>query len=322
MNIAYLLGSGKNPKWLYYLRNYIYYYAPKFFARRGIEAKREKLLQRSDYEYILSRVNYYNAMAEGELPQSLPTLSEHRPDKQKVYFFDSYRYTSLFPQTYRWSFLPGDIVHVPSIPTILKSRPLYVDNTNSVLLKLDKVRHFTFVHDTKPWRDKQSRAIFRGKVQSKDCRVRFMEMYYDHPLVDAGDVGRSAHKQWLREKKTIAEHLDYKFVLALEGNDVASNLKWIMSSNCLAIMPKPSCETWFMEGTLIAGIHYVEIKPDLSDLIEQMEYYIAHPEKAEAIIRNANAYVAQFMDEEREDLISYLVLERYFQRSKQRSTTG
>lgn len=317
MNISYLLNSGKNPKWLYYLQNYIYYCTPKIWARWRMKTLKKKLQRRSDYTYILSRVDYYNAMAVCELPDTLPTLADHRPDKQKVYFFDSYRYTSLFPQGYRWSFLPGDIVHVPPIPTIVKSRPLYVDHAHSVLLKLDKVRHFTYVHDTKPWREKQPRAIFRGKVLNKACRMRFMELYYDHPLVDAGDVGPLAHKQWLREKKTIPEHLDYKFVLALEGNDVASNLKWIMSSNCLAVMPKPSCETWFMEGRLVAGVHYVELKADLSDLIEQMTYYIAHPEEAEAIIRNAQAYVAQFRDEEREDLISYLVLERYFQRSKQ-----
>lgn len=278
---------------------------------------RAELKQRSDYDYILQRVAYYNAMPVGILSDELPTLDEHKPYRQKVYFFDSYRYTSLFPQHYKWSFLPGDIIHVPEIPTIVKSRPLHVDNHNSILLKLDKVRHFTFVEDTKPWCDKMNKAIFRGKVLGKESRIRFMELYYHHPLIDAGDVGKHARQEWKRDKKTIAEHLDYKFILALEGNDVASNLKWIMSSNSLAVMPKPSCETWFMEGTLQAGVHYVEIKPDLSNLIEQMEYYIAHPEEAESIIKNAHAYIAQFIDEEREGLISYLVLERYFIRSLQ-----
>ena len=38
-------------------------------------------------------------------------------------------------------------------------------------------------------------------------------------------------EEWMTPKKTIREHLDYKFIMALEGNDVASNLKWVMSSN-------------------------------------------------------------------------------------------
>lgn len=275
------------------------------------------LRMRADYDYICQRLDYYNAMPLSPVPREASPLSVHRPQKQKVYFFDSYRYTCLFPQQLRWSFLPGDIVHIPQEPSIVKSRPLVEDKRNSVLMKLDKVRHFTFVKDEKPWRTKKDMAIFRGKVLDKACRLLFMELYYGHPLVDAADVGRYAHPQWRGEKRSINEHLDYKFILALEGNDVASNLKWIMSSQSLALMPPPSCETWFMEGTLIAGVHYAPLKPDLSDLETQMKYYIEHPEEAEAIIRNANNYVAQFRDEEREDIISYLVLERYFERTGQ-----
>ena len=68
--------------------------------------------------------------------------------------------------------------------------------------------------------------------------------------------------------------------MALEGNDVASNLKWVMSSNSIAVMPRPTCETWFMEGKLIPNYHYIEIKPDYSDLPEKLQYYIDHPEEA------------------------------------------
>lgn len=317
MNILYSLSSGKNSKWIYFVKNYLYYFLPKALSRRRMQRLREGLSFRADYEYILRRVDYYNSMGRGELPLSCPPLSEHKRGKQKVYFFDTYRYTSLFPEEYQWSFLPGDIIEVPPIPTIVKSRPLGVDNRNSVVMKLDKVRHFLFVTDKKAWRAKSDKIIFRGKVLDKACRINFMKQYYGHPMVDAGDVGKHAHEAWRGEKKTIEEHLDYKFVMALEGNDVASNLKWIMSSNSIAVMPRPTCETWFMEGTLIPNVHYIEIAPDLSDLIERVNYYIQHPEEAELIIRHANEYVTQFFDEEREDLISYLVLERYFTRTHQ-----
>lgn len=118
-------------------------------------------------------------------------------------------------------------------------------------------------------------------------------------------------------KKTINEHLEYKFIMALEGNDVASNLKWVMSSNSLAVMTCPTCETWFMEGTLIPDYHYVEVKDDFSDLQEKLQYYIDHPEKAEEILTHAHEYVQQFLDEEKEELISLLVMDKYFRLSKQ-----
>jgi RNase adaptor protein for sRNA GlmZ degradation len=67
-----------------------------------------------------------------------------------------------------------------------------------------------------------------------------------------------------------------------------------------------------MEGRLIPNYHYIEVKDDFSDLEERMNYYIEHPEEAEAIIRHAHEYVEQFFDKRRERLISLLVLKKYF----------
>lgn len=57
--------------------------------------------------------------------------------------------------------MPGDIIIVPDYPSIVKSRPLVtgdqrlsIDNTNSVVMKLEKDRHFVFVNDTKPFHEK------------------------------------------------------------------------------------------------------------------------------------------------------------------------
>ena len=111
--------------------------------------------------------------------------------------------------------------------------------------------------------------------------------------------------------------MDYKFVMCLEGIDVATNLKWVMSSNSLAVMPPPRYETWFMEAALIPNYHYVAIKADYSDLEERLQYYIDHPEEAEAIVRHAHEWIEQFRDRRREKLISLLVLEKYFRQTHQ-----
>jgi spore maturation protein CgeB len=140
-----------------------------------------------------------------------------------------------------------------------------------------------------------------------------MNRWYGHPMVDAASTNRSEqHPEWQREKLTIGDHLDFKFIMSLEGNDVASNLKWIMSSNSIAVTPCLTQETWFMEGTLIPNYHYIEVKPDFSDLEERLTYYIEHPDEAEAIIQHAHDYISQFRDEKREKLISVLVLKKYF----------
>ena len=57
---------------------------------------------------------------------------------------------------------------------------------------------------------------------------------------------------------------------------------------------------------------YIEVKPDFSDLEEKMDYYTAHPDEAQAIINHAHEYVEQFKDKQREDIISLMVLDKYF----------
>lgn len=213
--------------------------------------------------------------------------------------------------------MPGDITHVPDFPTIVKSRPIGDHNANSVILNLDKVRHFIFVNDKKPFAGKKDMLIGRGAV-TQPHRKRFQELYFNHPLCNIGQVNMDNEgNKFLVEKMTIDEQLEYKFILSLEGNDVATNLKWVMSSNSLAVMPRPKYETWFMEGTLVPNYHYVLIKDDYSDLEERLTYYIEHPEEAIEIARNANEYVNQFRNKKREDVISLLVLDKYFRETGQ-----
>lgn len=318
--IAYRLKSGKNNKLLYYIKNYIGMAVPKALFGCRLKSRMASLNGRSDKEYILDRVNYYNKLAEGtKLPADAPTLAEHRIVRQKVYFFDSYKYTRWFPGALRWKFLSGDVNFVPDAPTVVKSRPVCEGNENGVLLNLNKIRHFIFVNDKKSFREKKDMAVFRGKMKGKPQRIDFMNKWFGHPLCDLGDISRDneGHEQWRTEKITIAQHLDYKFIFAIEGNDVASNLKWVMSSNSVAVMPRPTCETWFMEGRLLPNVHYIEVKADFSDVETVINHYIAHPEEAERIVENAHEYVRQFMNPAREELISLLVLDKYFKNTGQ-----
>ena len=123
---------------------------------------------------------------------------------------------------------------------------------------------------------------------------------------------------WKVPRLTINQQLTYKFILCLEGNDVASNLKWVMSSNSIAVMTKPKFETWFMEGLLKPDFHYIQIKDDYSDLEDRLNNYITHTQKAMDIIYNANQYISQFKDHKQEELISLCTLEKYFIQTNQK----
>ncbi len=308
----------KNSKQLYYLKAFSRFLVPRSLCRSRLKGMLQQSAQ-FDQAYLKQRVDYYNRLsgASSVLPRLEPLADLKLPEKRRVYYFDSYEYMRYFSYDLRANFLFGDITHVPEVPAFTKSRPIHGDNANSVLMKFNKIRHFQFVDDPLSFADKKNILVGRSHAKQEN-RIQFLEMYFDHPMCNLGQINQNenSHK-WQTPKMTIREHLDYKFILCLEGDDVATNLKWVMSSNSLAVMPKPQYETWFMEGMLIPNVHYVEIKADFSDLEERMNYYINHPDEANKIIQNAHAYIEQFKNKKQENLISLLVMKKYFEETGQ-----
>ena len=160
----------------------------------------------------------------------------------------------------------------------------------------------------------------RAAVHQKQ-RIEFYKKYFDNELCDLGQINKgTSHDQWYKKKVSLDYHLRHKFILCIEGNDVASNLKWVMSSSSVAVMPKPKFESWFMEAVLVPDYHYIHIKDDYSDLEKKLKFYIKYPEKLKQISINANNYVNQFRDSNDEKIISLLVMEKFFAFTNQKKS--
>lgn len=293
------------------------YYIMLFKKKYQSNLLQKRLLKLNTYDkdYIYKRVSYYNKLEEKSiLDGNYVLLKEFKyTGEHRAYFLDTFKYIRYFEPTNKLSYTFGDITKIPNEPSIVKSRPINSDNQNSVILKLNILRHYNFLHDSNLFQNKKNKMVWRGKIrETQPHRVVFFNKHFCNPLCDLGDLKAQFKKEWVRNKMTFEEQLQYKFILSIEGNDVATNLKWVMSSNSIAVMPKPKFETWFMEGTLIPDYHYICIKDDFSDLNEKLEYYIKNTDKAKEIIHNAHEYVKQFKNKKREDLISILVLKKYF----------
>ncbi|MCF0075151.1 hypothetical protein LZD49_32000 [Dyadobacter sp. CY261] len=321
MNLSAFLIEVQRNKTLYYIKNALRQMVPDAVLARQFE-NRLAALSKFSGEQIWERVNYYNSLETVTKPDpSAIMLSKIREIKApSAYIFDSMEYTRYFPDYLKALFRFGDIVDVAETPAIQKSRPVSGDKRNAVLLNLDKKRHFLFIQDPFRFENKKEMLIGRGAV-TQPHRIAFMNRYFGHPALNLGQVNRQGgNPAWIVPKMSIYEHLKYKFILSLEGNDVATNLKWIMSSNSVAVMARPKYETWFMEGSLVPNYHYIQIQDDYSDLLQVLDYYIAHPKETQQIAENANRYVQQFSNQQKEDLISLLVLEKYFYYTSQIST--
>jgi Glycosyl transferase family 90 len=271
---------------------------------------------------IRQRVNYYNKLG-GPVTLEGDIALGHLPRDRSRYFHDIMSVTKPFGLESRIAYLYGDIKHVPDTPTIVKSRPIAGDNANSVLLNLNRFRHFRRADDPFSFEEKSPTAVWRGRLCNK-MRIRLAEKFEHHPDHDIGyavkgtrigiDNRGVAPKRFL----SIEEQCRHRYILSLEGNDVATSLKWIMSSNSLCLSPALHYETWFMEGTLKPGVHFAEVRDDFEDLEDKISYYEAHPDEAKEIIANAQAYWQNFLDAKRERLVSLLVVQKYLERTGQR----
>ena len=301
-------------KAIYYIKNGVLDIIPRSFFQRKL--KHWILLEKQYSEKLLSkRLNYYhNNLEKKSIPSNLTSLKKiTRKNNISMYYYDFMKIGRYFNADFKVNYAFGDIDTNQENLTIVKSRPIH-NNGNSVLLPLDKLRHFNFIEDTISFKDKKDEIVWRGVIH-KENRKLLVKKFTNKKRFNVLAI------QNKNKKKTgflsIKEQLKYKFILSIEGIDVATNLKWIMSSNSLCFMPKPRFETWYMEGELIPNFHYVLIEDDYSDVEEKMNFYSENTDKAEEILTNAKRWTDQFKDKKLEKLVSILVMNSYFKRTKQ-----
>jgi len=323
----------KNIKSPYYFKNLMLVLIPRIFYRFRLKSKLNNI-KNYNRDDILYRVNYYNKINNqfrvssksiknrGLFTRQLTNIKENVIKKNKsikkhtTYFFDLYNIFSFFSSDKQLDFIFGDVTQTPATPSIVKSRPIS-NSDNSIILNLNKVRHFHFINDNRRFTAKRNEAVWRGAGKNSEARQYFVKNYHDIPIFDIGQTGSVVDKPWFKSFMSIYQQLAYKFIFCIEGVDTATSIKWVMSSNSVCVMPKPKYETWFMEGTLKPGIHYVEVNDDFSNAEEKIKYYSEHTDEALKIIENAHTHVNQFKNSKREKLISLLVLDKYFSLSGQ-----
>ncbi len=302
----------------FYLESFLLSIIPNAYWR-----KRYSVLKSNDYVSLdsetSSRVNYYCKLNSFfDLPKSKKKIGDLSVFKEpSAPCYDLLRYLRYFPVDKLFLSDLTDQRDVPTQGTFVKCRPVSNENENYVLLKLNRSRFYDFPRDRLAFAEKMSTAMFRGPCH-KPHRREFIKKCYGLPKTDIGDTRKAVEgEDFHRSFTSREEQLKNKFIISIEGNDVASNLPWIMASSSLAFMTKPKFEGWFMQGRLIPNHHYVLLQDDYSDLEEKIDYYSSNTEEALEIINNAQNHVAQFFDKKRELMISLLVLEKYFRLSGQ-----
>jgi hypothetical protein len=143
-----------------------------------------------------------------------------------------------------------------------------------IIWKFATARHFRMLRkiyrEDTPWEQKKAMAIFRGQLTgSRDgynkhqtdeanCRnLRRCRLVYTHSHSNLIDAKLTSTRNRMPDVlhgveltapvTTIRRLLEYKAIIMLEGNDVASGLKWALLSQSLVLMPLGKHTSWAME---------------------------------------------------------------------------
>jgi predicted NAD-dependent protein-ADP-ribosyltransferase YbiA (DUF1768 family) len=193
---------------------------------------------------------------------------------------------------------------------------------------LELVREDTEI-EAEEWLEKKAKAVFRGsptgcgRTTATNARLRlasFMTGLQFMQQVDAGIVMKDRYKGQTVESKSIRidpkfgigflkakdiqtvdfmkpeEQAKYRYIIHIDGNVLAYRLTKSLLSNSVVLRVESPYRSWLDEAAgLEAGIHYVAIRPNLSNLLSEIDRLDAAPEKAAKIIAAAHRAVRQVM---------------------------
>lgn len=249
--------------------------------------------------------------------RALPNYEKYRNLHSLIDFLRPFQRLNSSIEAVKFPVYYGEIRETDELPIIRKSRK--ITDGHSVLFDLRSLRYNTpcGVVDKQDigWTKKKHSVIWRGATTGQVTREGFVKNYFDQFNIGFSTVKQKPHlSEYLKPKVSIAEQLQYKFIVSLQGNDLASNIRWVLHSNSVPIMPKPIWTSWTMEDKLKPFVHYLELNDDLSNLEELLEWAKNNEAECQQIALNGRHYVAQFLDRKYDDKVRMQLLEEYSKR--------
>jgi len=236
------------------------------------------------------------------------------------YFGDGARYDLPLPffAKFRSAATKEAITAVTDYSCIKDTRPAlhtvhYSDKIKPILWKLESSRHFGPLQqamklDT-PWERKKNRAFWAGdmtghaagdtdleKCQSNQ-RCRFVLYHADSKHIDCGLTRHRLSSNVINGTNILTKSVgmkviqSYKVIVSLEGNDVASGLKWSLLSESVVLMPPPTHTSWAMEEWLQPWVHYIPLFADGSNAEVMVQWVLNHDQEARRIAERATLFM-------------------------------
>lgn len=174
--------------------------------------------------------------------------------------------------------------------------------------------------ETVGWDKKINKAVFRGSATGcgintdDNVRIKASELSAKYPeYLDAGitTFNRKIKKNLNEPLKvinfgqtktkanfmTLKDKAQFKYILNLDGHVSAFRLGHELSLFSVVLIPKSKYYLWFSH-LLEPYVHFVPIKQDLSDLIEQIKWCIEHDSECKKIAYNGLEFYKKYLEKD------------------------
>lgn len=183
--------------------------------------------------------------------------------------------------------------------------------------------------DTTHWGEKLSRALFCGtttgnrnpkyneRLLACDWAYHKASSYADFYITKVAQITidsiTSAYpesfKHFFKPFVPVEQHYKYRYLVNIAGNTCCWNrVPLIMNSKSLMLSTYQGDMCWYYPA-LHEGTHYVPVNLSGKGLQNTMKYYDNNPEESKMIVRNANNFVKQYMNNVSAMLYSVVLFE-------------
>uniref|UniRef100_A0A7S0AEY8 Glycosyl transferase CAP10 domain-containing protein n=1 Tax=Minutocellus polymorphus TaxID=265543 RepID=A0A7S0AEY8_9STRA len=89
---------------------------------------------------------------------------------------------------------------------------------------------------------------------------------------------------------TYKEQLQCKALIVMEGNDLATGLRWSLLSRSVVMMPPPERTSWAMEEWLEPWTHYIPLNRNLTNVEEMVQWIRDNDKEARQIAERGTLF--------------------------------
>ena len=93
----------------------------------------------------------------------------------------------------------------------------------------------------------------------------------------------------------IPDQLGYKYMINIDGTTISNSFFWMAKARSVLIRPKSPIKTVWSD-LLRPGKNFLEVEPDLSDLIKKLQYLRDHPEEGRRMVDALNKEITPFLN--------------------------